>query len=100
MADVKFSVVTAMANQEDAIELAFVNGVQQTLFTALAVPLGSAPGTPASHCFGTGWMAEEYKAIVEAYPALYQVLGPVGRPPLTAAAMLATHNPQLQPWAP
>ena len=98
MADVKFSVITAIENQADAIAMALVGGVQQCMFVAVAVPLGSPAGTNPTHCLGSGWMAEEYKALCEADPR-FQVKAPVGRN-FSAAQMLLTCSPQLQPWAP
>jgi hypothetical protein len=96
--DVKFSAVTAIANRQTAIDLALIGGVQQCLFTAEAVPLGSPPGTPATYCYGSGFMAEAFKALCEANP-IFQVKEAVGRS-YSAAQMLATCTPALQPWAP
>jgi hypothetical protein len=93
MTQIARSVITEMANLEDAIAMSVVNGQAQFAFSARAITNPTGYGEP-THCWASGYVDESVIALYEADPRFF-VSTKVGR---YAKQALAEHEPVLYTW--
>lgn len=94
--EIKKAVITAIANQQDAIDMSVYAGIPQCLFVAMATTDSSGGGAAPTHCWGSGLFEESIIALYEA-DNRFQVLEAAGRT-RPATTVLLECSPPLYPW--
>jgi hypothetical protein len=88
------SVITEMANLEDAIAMSVVNGQAQFSFAARATTSPTGYSLEPTHCWSSGTVDESVILLYEADPRFF-LSTKVGR---QAKLALGEHDPVLYPW--
>lgn len=96
MTIVKKAVITAIANEADAIAMSVIGGVPQCAFTARATTNSTGGGALPTHCWANGQMEDTLVALYLA-DSRFTVLDAADRN-RPAATVLLEHSPPLYPW--
>lgn len=92
MAELARTVITPLANLEDAVNMSILNGQAQATFSGRAVEKTAPEGAEPTYCLASGFMDEVIIGAYEADPRFF-VSEHVGR---TWRLALDEHNPQLR----
>jgi hypothetical protein len=92
MAEISRTIITELANLEDAVNMSILNGQTQANFTGRAVEKDALPGATATYCLCSGFLDEVLVGGYEADPRFF-VSEFTGR---TWRLALDEHSPQLR----